>query len=330
VARFEPWQRPAGYAPRLVLDARVDDEGGPVRQPIAVAWRAESGPGGGEMLLLLHGYNNHRAEAEAAYQAFRVRQEPVLRGPLNQPLDTLLADTFWPGDARLPGVLDRLDPLHYPTALATARDEVAPLLAQCLLEDPVRPARLHIVGHSMGCRLALELIEQLPRDGGPVIGRVALMAAAVPTFMLQPGGRFEYALARAEAVCVMSSVDDAVLQLAFPFGQTLAGPWNEGFLPEALGRHGRVPAGAGAQVAQVPIDGAGHSDYWGWAGPRDGRALSAGERAANAQAARTLSDFLNLNAPPRREPVAAAPAPMRRRAPPAREPGFERVLGEAG
>ncbi len=328
MARFEPGQRPAGYAPRLVLDAREADEGGRVRQPIAVGWRTHSGPGGGEMLLLLHGYNNHRAEAEAAYMAFRARQGLVVRGPLHEPLDQLLADTFWPGDARLPGLLDRLDPLHYPVALATARDEVAPLLATCLRQAPLRPARLHIVGHSMGCRLALELMDLLHGDGPP-IGRVALMAAAVPTFMLRPGGRFEHTLARAEAVCVMSSVDDAVLGWAFPIGQTMAGPWEEGFLPEALGRRGRVPASAGARVLNEVIDDAGHSDYWGWVGQRDGRPLSADERSVNERTAQVLTRFLRLDAAPRREPVAAVPAPTRRRAPVVRELAFERPLGEA-
>ncbi len=314
MARFHPQDRPGGYDPRLVFDLRVDDEGGPVRPGVLVRWRGTTGRLGSELVMLIHGFNNHRAEAEAAYAVFRQRQQSTCRGPAGEALDDWAADVFWPGDAKAPGILDTADALCYPGAVVAARDEVVPRLAAHLRQAAAGVSRLHLVGHSVGARIALELIEQLQRDGGPAIGRVVLMAAAVPTFMLQPGGRLEHATLWAQAVEVLHSRSDRVLQWAFPVGQS-ATPGHEGFLPEALGRFGRVPATAGGQVTSTEVPGAGHGDYWGWIDQRDGRFIDATAQAANSAAADAVAQFFDRGPAPRgvakRQIASVEPTPAR-------------------
>lgn len=297
MARFDPADRPRGYHPRQVLDLREDDEGGAVRPQVVVRWRGIPGTAGPELLLLIHGFNNHRAEAESAYAVFRQRQQSTCRGPVGQALDDWAADVFWPGDAKAPGFLDVADALCYPGALVAARDEVVPRLAEHLRRAEGGVHRLHLVGHSMGARIALELIQQLQREGGPAIGRVVLMAAAVPTFMLQPGGRLEHATLWAEAVQVLCSRSDRVLQLAFPVGQSAA-KGDEGFMPEALGRRGHVPATAGGRVTRIEVPRAGHGDYWGWIDQRDGHFIDGAAQAANSAAADAVAQFFDRGIAP--------------------------------
>ena len=120
---------------------------------------------------------------------------------------------------------------------------------------------VHFVAHSLGCRVALETIEFLRQNGGPVVGKVCLMAAAVPLFKVQTGGELVEAMEHAGEVRILHSDDDAVLRDTFPPGQTLAGG-NEGFFPTALGLHGFLSAASG-RIVSVDVDNAGHGDYWG-------------------------------------------------------------------
>lgn len=87
------------------------------------------------------------------------------------------------------------------------------------------------------------------------------MAAAVPVFKVQPGGRLAQAMEHAGTVRILYSGDDAVLRYAFPPGQTLAGN-DEGVFPAALGLH-RPPPGVAGRIDPVVVNGASHSDYWG-------------------------------------------------------------------
>ncbi len=258
---------PQDYDPWLVLSVREAPEGGGLS--LEVKCDPPYPPSAArELVILVHGFNNHLGEAGEAYQGFRDRQYP-LAGAIPPALEAGLGDFFWPGDADWVGVLDKADFLVYPTAVNTA-----PLAGQRLAAFVASLPNLvvvHFVGHSLGCRVVLECIKQLSTTRHPLIRRVVLMAAAVPDFMVTSGGALAAATQATESVLVLHSTSDLVLHYAFPPGQTIAGH-GEGFLPTALGRFG-PPAGMVGRVQSHRIADAGHGDYWGIRG-EDVSALS--------------------------------------------------------
>jgi pimeloyl-ACP methyl ester carboxylesterase len=238
------------------------------------------------VVLLVHGYNNNPTEASAAYEQFRRYQTPEVRAAL--------VSVYWPGD-------NWEGPLYYMQAIGKAR-RVAPLLAADLYAAARRRGyyRIDLIAHSLGARLVLETLRELlallrvaPLPG-LTIGRVVLMAGAVPTAYLEDEARQEASLhaplQAAEGVLSLYSEKDPVLHWAFPLGQSVVG---ERFLPVALGRRawsdgGRLPR----PVRQERNVGAGHSDYWGGDSPRT---------AQLRQAAGFIRTFLpQLGTPPAR------------------------------
>src|SRR6185369_1430551 len=279
MSRYIPPPRGSGYSPRLVLQLRKDPEGGDplaavVSIPAVVINRHE-------LLVLVHGFNNHQREAQEAYQAFRTRARRRVGAAGSTAFSDRLADVFWPGDAKWPGITDRADFLVYPHAVTTAKD-VAPTLAQYLSSKPGLLI-VHFVSHSLGGRVVLETIEHLRNRRGPRIGKVCLMAAAVPTFMMCPGGRLYDAASEAAFLRVLYSESDAVLSLTFGPGQTIANG-DEGFFPQAVGLRGDIPIQPG-KMERERIAGAGHGDYWG------GSANPASESSGNA-----VADFFGFDA----------------------------------
>jgi hypothetical protein len=100
-----------------------------------------------------------------------------------------------------------------------------------------------------------------------MIGRVVLMAAAVPSEMLENDGKFYDLLTKVAAegtpIRVLHSMEDWVLHRTFPPGQKLAGG-NEAS-SRALGRFGPSPwmPGFRSTLTERQIGGALHGDYWG-------------------------------------------------------------------
>jgi pimeloyl-ACP methyl ester carboxylesterase len=240
----------------LCLSLRTEFEGGDLRRPGLPRWKslAVSQP---DLIVLVHGFNNNQEEAEVAYLGFRDRQGELLQASAARFEDTL-ADVFWPGDADW-GMFDVLDFLVYPRTIQTAKD-AAPLLAD-YIQQRTDVLNLYFIGHSMGCRVVLETIRVLKERGYPIpIRKVCLMAAAVPTHEVCPGGRLSQALEAPESLRVLYSPADTVLRFAFPLGESAGG---DGILPVAVGRYGDVPMSPG-KIDRDWIPNAGHSDYWGW------------------------------------------------------------------
>jgi pimeloyl-ACP methyl ester carboxylesterase len=241
------------------------------------------------LLLLIHGYNNDFKDSLQAYQGFEQLQRELAGLDEAAPVaNGRIVQIYWPGDADW-GVAS---PLFYPMSIGRARTT-----AEALADTLKRAARqgghkyVDIVAHSMGCRLALELLKQLRDANDITVGRVALMAGAVPTFMLEPESepdvdlRTAFETMLADAGLSLYSGSDMILALAFPLGQSVA-PGKEGFMPTALGREffGTAPG----RLAQEEIPHAGHSDYWGW--QRSESALKCA-RAANGK----LRTFLRFD-----------------------------------
>lgn len=297
---------PPGYDPWLVLSVRQAPEGGGLS--LQVQCDPPSPPSAArELVVLVHGFNNHMGEAGEAYQGFRDRQYP-LAGVLPPALEPGLGDFFWPGDADWAGLFDKADFLVYPTAVNTA-PLAGERLAQYIAALP-NLVVVNFVGHSLGCRVVLECINKLLTIPHPVIRRVVLMAAAVPNFMVSAGGALARATQAAESVLVLHSTSDPVLHYAFPPGQTIAG-LGEGFLPVALGRFG-PPAGMVGQIQHHQIADAGHSDYWGVTGDD----VAPASDAVREEVARYVAESLQL-------------AKMARAFAPARRPGSKTLAGYA-
>ena len=225
----------------------------------------------GRMIVLVHGYNNNKAQAEASYNAVTHMLPDADR--------EAVWEFFWPGFIeRLTGALT-----DTPLSLAVHRDEretessylisalsyhrqvdkskeVGLALGQFL--DSLRPAAIVFVAHSLGCRVTLEAIRFLVSSGATkrlALPGACLMAAAVPTYLVEAPSETEGGLRKAATAItrsfVLHSTNDRVLGFAFPLGQTRAG---EGFLPEAVGFHG----GPDTPWSARGDTGLGHSGYW--------------------------------------------------------------------
>lgn len=247
---------------RTAVSLRKNDVGGPVQSPPQVT-DEHALLSAFHLVLLIHGYNNDKQAAADAYAGFHRRQQE-LDATGNYGLGRVFAEVYWPGDADW-GIASFL---FYMGSIGQAQKSAAALADYLGARFPDGGLRIDLVAHSMGCRLALELMWQLEKRNGPRIARAVLMAGAVPTFMLAggvPPGELRpgYDRMLAEGARSLYSMWDMVLAAAFPAGQTLAGG-GEGIAPVALGHelwaHSTVPM----NLSQIENPGAGHSQYWGW------------------------------------------------------------------
>jgi hypothetical protein len=86
---------------------------------------------------------------------------------------------------------------------------------------------------------------------------VILMAPAIPTEFIQPGGKLHDAIQVPNSIAVFHSPADSVLSRYFGIGQSLAG---EGILPEAVGLNGAPRNVPWTKVEHMrSYD---HGDYW--------------------------------------------------------------------
>ena len=276
-------KRPPGYAPYLEFYLRRDLEGGKLRVPGELRGRPDA-QARRECLVLVHGFNNSDSGAGDAYLAFRNSETRIFNPTDASVFERSFGDTFWPGDADW-SFFDKLDFLVYPAAVHTAV-KAANQLAALLTRMP-NLERVDFIAHSLGCRVALETLLLLRKRALPMIGRVVLMAAAVPSEMLERRGKFFDLLMELAAegieIRVLHSINDKVLHFAFPPGQSLAGAGEAS--GRALGRIGPIATMPGykATLNGVVIGGADHSDYWG-----------DGAKGPSEQATRDAGTFLKL------------------------------------
>jgi pimeloyl-ACP methyl ester carboxylesterase len=290
-------KRPADYAPLLQFYLRAKPEGGKLLVPgelrALLDARARR-----ECLVLVHGFNNTDSEAADAYSGFRARQKEIFGAPDVSGFDRHFGDAYWPGDADWWSFFDKVDFLIYPASVHTAVNAAKELAA--LLWQMPNLRRVDFIGHSLGCRVTLETLLLLRTRTLPMIGRVVLMAAAVPSEMLERDGKFYGLLTDLTGegidIRVLHSGQDTVLHYAFPPGQSLAGEKEAS--SRALGRFGPSPwmPGFRSTLSEREVAGAGHGDYWGpsktppslVATEDAGRFLSLGEIGRNVGLNRTV------------------------------------------
>jgi hypothetical protein len=208
--------------------------------------------------FLIHGYNVDPEGAASAYERlFSTSGMKTLPPPLLESRRWLV---YWEGYASggLATGKTILSPLTYaaqiPSACAAAR-----ALRQYIDQKSGGRAEVYLIAHSLGCRLALELLDQyamMPSGAVPNFPAVVLMAAAVPTHFFEDLKRLWKGALLPGRVVVMFSESDWVLKVPFRAGQTYAG---EGLFPKAVGATGG-PAGYWARVVRTRN---GHSGYFG-------------------------------------------------------------------
>ncbi len=275
--------RPDDYKPLLQFYLRRKSEGGKLLVPAEVRASPDELTRR-ECLVLVHGFNNTDSEASEAYLGFRARQREIFSPPDPNVYEHRFGDAFWPGDADWWSFFDKVDFLVYPSAVHTSVRAGADL-ADALVRMP-NLEQVDFIGHSLGCRAVLEALLVLRGRAIPRVRKVVLMAAAVPSEMLEPRGRFYDLLtamsAEGTTVDELHSMQDTVLHTAFPPGQSLAGG-NEPS-SRALGRFGPTPMMPGFRgtISEREISGAKHGDYWG-------HSKTAPSRVATDEAGRFLT-----------------------------------------
>jgi hypothetical protein len=231
---------------------------------------------GDDIVLLIHGYAVHQSDASKAYRQFADQLDPPWR--------RMAIATFWPGDSWETGA-GHLNPslgrtlvakLSYPAQPERAQNaakQLAILIAGAIRARSRvgrnRKLNLHIVAHSMGCRLTLELLDRLEfalRTGDVAleIPLAALMAPAVPRYMTEGQGILKSAMSVAGHLHICHSPEDGVLTWFFKAGQALEISFPSGLgNRDPIGTHGAAPAGRrrGSKLTHS-LTGLGHSDYW--------------------------------------------------------------------
>ena len=232
------------------ISVREEGTGGGVGAPRATpdGWL----DGRRHVVLLVHGYNADTDDARRSFDAF-LRMLPARFPPAGR--------VYWPGDADW-GIFSAAS---YPWKIPVARDAAGHLagFVSKLRGPGGGPIELTLVGHSLGCRVILELLEDLSwlKATRAVVRVVVLMAAAVPHDLLEVGGLLRRSALGPLHRHVYFSDDDRILRFAFPVGQAAAQllGMEPGDSLEAVGLHGH-PVSYPSRSRD--LSGNRHSDYW--------------------------------------------------------------------
>ncbi len=255
---------------------RAKPAGPPLAQNVSLSDPLQSPNGRAAIAIFIHGYNNSYDEAKTAYSDFvREMKEQSLSGP-----GLPVYQFFWPGDEEM----KLYSALAFPAQLSTV-ERAALLLNEYLstLRGPSgSPIDVHFVGHSLGNRLLLNLLN-LPGLAPSIrVRSVTMMAPAVPVHKVEFGGVLYKGCMIPAYTQVFHSRADTVLLWAFPPGETACG---DGFFPTAVGRLGAPAANWRAHYA---FDSFAHGDYWRKPGPAN-LVLTALGRSAAPDVARDCS-----------------------------------------
>jgi hypothetical protein len=235
------------------LSARTLPAGGKVAgkiQPLGPV----SPNGRRQIVVLIHGYANSQNVASASFQAC-IDNLQKLPGTASTTLPSPIFKFYWPGDTQIRVFSE----LSYSAEIGPATDS-GQRLAEFLgtLAGPGgSPTEIHLICHSLGNRVALEMLKAFDATNPRVLFRsISMMAAAVTVSRVKDGGELWNSWRVAKRSQALCSISDRVLHFAFPPGETLAG---EGFFPEAVGRFGNP---AGSWNKNLPMSDYGHSSYW--------------------------------------------------------------------
>lgn len=174
----------------------------------------------GRLVILIHGFDNSPAKAASSYRAMKAALTWQLPAGRVRGLGAVW-EFFWPSDqSHWP--LKRFIK-SYRSSLGMA-EQVGARLGEFLKRHHTQ--QICLIGHSMGCRVALEALKFLDAElegdtSGAYRRRVILLAAAVPVRQCTPGSASNRFGARRAAAYdhVLHSRNDRVLHYLFPLGQ---------------------------------------------------------------------------------------------------------------
>lgn len=214
---------------------------------------------GRDVVLLLHGYNTTRPAGWQSLTRFARLLEAAGTA-------ALMVAVLWPGDGWAKA-------LTYPFEGRDADDSAAALVTW-IKNHVDHTARISLVAHSLGCRVAMRTAQLLAEADGatvPDLGRVCLMAPAIDNDCLGRDGATCYrrGTLATERLAVLASADDRVLGFAFPLGdlaQTILFGERWGRALGLTGVNERNPDVL-ARIEHVPLSKPGrkidHGDYLG-------------------------------------------------------------------
>ena len=199
---------------------------------------------GKDVLIATHGFNVNQASGIQCLSAW----EPLLLLPASAAFVGLL----WPGDS------DSVYALSYPVEPKNAMD-AGTMTGQFVDANFGNAASVSFVAHSLGTRVVLQAVATMNRR----VRRLILMAGAVSDDCLT--NEFATVPGKVDSISVLTSMEDVILQWAFPLGDYVAElvdkshPWWE----SALGRFGPKTAPPNFQPpSQIPNGwNYGHLDY---------------------------------------------------------------------
>jgi pimeloyl-ACP methyl ester carboxylesterase len=271
-----------GQFDRVRLSARANPSGGGDVAPVLADPDGLALKNARHVLILVHGYANGPHDAEDNYAKFQTELDKALdEYPYRTRFDVdVIAELQWPGDT--PIRIKRWDTpfYNYPVALANARiaaERVDEYLRGLRGVGPLPSSlRVSLIGHSMGCRLILEMLHLSQAGMGPDTKVVGLMAAAAPVQLLIDAGSALSVPPHVGAKPLkFYSPSDFVLAHLFELGQWSASRTelelkyrNQGYFQgpnvelayyaEPVGLEGNPPWFG----YPVPRRTNGHSDYW--------------------------------------------------------------------
>ena len=197
---------------------------------------------GGRVLALLHGFNNSLTAGRTSLVRFA--DLLAARGTA----DVMLA-VLWPGDGWAKS-------LTYPFEGRDA-DDAADALVGWLATHAERGTRVGLVGHSLGCRVAMRAARLIAQGTRLALDRVCLMAPAIDNDALGRAAPTGYhpATLGAERVAVLASREDRVLRYAFPLGDLAQTVLYREHWSGSLGRTGPIERDASvlAKLEPVPL-----------------------------------------------------------------------------
>ena len=204
------------------------------------------------LIILIHGYQNSEPEAHRAYDKFRDALRRALYLDTERDLGVFW-EFYWPGDNPNKVISVATYAARVPDARESGR-----LLAEFLSKRNPRQ-KIFLVGHSLGCRVALDAVRTIRRQGdryqGATVRGLFLMAAAVPVSLCLPRRLFDSPIPNSPEYAFYSH-RDIVLSRAFPPGQQQYG--ESGI---AVGSYGQ-PAERWEHHEETETN-LRHKDYWG-------------------------------------------------------------------
>ena len=175
----------------------------------------------GNILLLVHGYNN---EQEDVYDAYSVIQEKI-RNRLSHQYDLVIGYS-WPGGD---------DALDWYTS--KRRANAVARRFRFLLQDLSPLVRgIDVMSHSLGARVVLKALKQAPlTNGGPLVRNYFSMAASVDNEVFEPDEEFHDCIRNIGSIFVFHSKKDGVLGVMYRLSELdralgLSGPEDKAFV----------------------------------------------------------------------------------------------------